>query len=222
MLNGSLVVVAGLVCVSAAQADITVGVTGSASPWLGYMNVFELPSNGGGFVFGSPWGVPDLTAQFNDPAHTLTMGPNTIGDPNPFWYQGGGGPGHAGNKIMEANLYQETTGVYSGVTLNFDGFVQSNTFTAAHELRIFIRDFASDYSSVNETITLMSSGAFHLSLATIADPSRHVQYGIQVKGANVWVTDVAPFGTAVFATPAPTSLALAGLGGLLASRRRRA
>ena len=30
------------------------------------MNVFELPANGGGFVFGSAWGIADLVASFDD------------------------------------------------------------------------------------------------------------------------------------------------------------
>ena len=205
-----------------AAADVTVGVDNSAAPWLAYMNVFELPSNGGGFVFGSTWGIPDLSASFDDGAGTLTVSPNTIGDPDPFWYVGGGGPGAAGNKIMEANLYQEVTGVYNGDTVNFEGTVLSNTFTAAHDAVFFIRDFAPDYSTVIETTAPLTPGAFSLSLATIADPARHIQWGVQVKGVNVWATDVAPFGNAVISqVPAPASAALLGLGGLCAIRRRR-
>ncbi len=205
-----------------AAADVTVGVDDSSAPWLAFMNVFELPANGGGFVFGSPWGIPDLNASFNDGAGTLTLSPNTIGDPDPFWYVGGGGPGAAGNKIMEANLYQELTGTINGENVVFEGFVQSNSFTAAHQATIFIRDFAPDYSSVVETTAPLNAGAFSISLATIADPARHVQWGLQVKGVNVWVTDVAPFGNAVISqVPAPASAALLGLGGLVAARRRR-
>lgn len=209
-------------CAGVAAADVTVGVDDSTAPWLAYMNVFELPSNGGGFVFGSPWGIADLNASFDDGAGTLTMSPNTIGDPDPFWYIGGGGPGAAGNKIMEANLYQELTGSINGENVIFEGFVQSNTFTSAHEATLFIRDFAPDYSSVVETTAPLNAGAFSLSLATINDPARHVQWGLQVKGVNVWVTDVAPFGNAVISqVPAPASAALLGLGGLVAARRRR-
>jgi len=205
-----------------AAADVTVGVDDSSAPWLAYMNVFELPSNGGAFVFGSPWGIPDLSAAFDDGAGTVTLSPNTIGDPDPFWYVGGGGPGAAGNKIMEANLYQEVTGSINGELVTFEGFVQSNTFTAAHEATLFIRDFAPDYSSVVETTSPLNAGAFSISLATINDPARHVQWGLQVKGVNVWVTDVAPFGNAVISqVPAPASAALLGLGGLVATRRRR-
>ncbi len=207
-------------CGSAHAAVVT---PDSAAPWLAYMNVFELPANGGGFVFGSPWGIPDLNASFNNPAQTLTLSPNTIGDPNPFWYIGGGGPGAAGNKIMEANLYIETTGVYSGQTLTFQGDILSNTFTGAHEAIIFIKDFAPDYSSSVTTTIPITPGPFSLSLATIPDPARHVQYGFQVKGVNVWFTDTAPFGNAVISTaiPAPMSAVALLAGGAIATRRRR-
>lgn len=225
------VLAAAAVCASANAA--TVNVDPSTGSWLAFMNVSELPANGGGFVFGSPWGVPDLTADFDDVAQTLTLGPNTINDPNEFWYQNTtgnaadpqnpGGPGQAGNKIMEANLFQESTGgALNGTTVTFEGVVLSNSFTPAHEASIFIRDFASDFSSFNDTTIPLTPGAFSISLNTIPDPSRFVQWGFQVKGVNVWSTDVAPFGNAVIATiPTPGAFAMIGAAGLVATRRRR-
>lgn len=215
----ALLVAAG---VSVSAQGAVVGVGDSTAPWLGFMNVFELPSNGGGYVFGSSWGVPDLVATFDDPNNKLTLSPNTINDPNPFWYIGGGGPGQAGNKIMEANLYIQTTGVYHGQTVTFEGNVVSNSFTAAHTAIAFIRDFAPDFSSVNEITIPLTPGAFSFSLNTINDPARHVQWGFQVKGVNVWSTDTAPFGNAVITTiPTPAGAGLLAIGGLLAARRRR-
>lgn len=208
---------------TAGLPSVNVGIDQSDAPWLAFMNVFELPANGGGFVFGSPWGIADLTAQFDDGANTLTMGPNTIGDPDPFWYIGGGGPGAQGNKIMEANLFQEVAGGLAGTTVNFSGNVLSNSFTDAHEATVFIRDFAGDFSSFEESRAAVdAAGNFSISLDTINDASRIVQWGIQVRGENVWVTDVAPFGNIVFATvPTPGALAILGMGGLMAGRRRR-
>jgi hypothetical protein len=197
---------------SAASAT-TVNVGDSTSPWLGFMNVYELDSNGGAFVFASGWGVPDLNTSFDDGLNTLTMSPNTVGDPDPFWYQGGGAPGALGNKKMEANLYQEVTDGFAGKTVSF---------TAAHDAVIFIRDYAADFSSFTETSVAATAGAFSISLATDAGAGRHVQWGFQVTGENVWETDTAPFGNMVISTvPAPTSLAILGLGGLVATRRRR-
>ena len=54
---GALVV--GALSASTARADVNVTVN-PADPYLGYMNVSELPSNGGAFVFGSGWGTADL------------------------------------------------------------------------------------------------------------------------------------------------------------------
>lgn len=209
--------------VGTAASAAVVGVDDSSAPWLGFMNVFELPENGGGFVFGSGWGVPDLSASFDDMAGTVTMGPNSIGDPDPFWYQGGGAPGAAGNKFMEANLYQQVDdGSLSGTTVTFEGVIASNTFTDAHNARVFIRDFAADFSSSVDVFADADTGAFSISLDTIADGTRHVQWGVQVGGVNVWVTDTTPFGTVVFnQVPTPGSLALLGLGGIAATRRRR-
>jgi len=208
---------------TAASAQTTVGVDQSGAPWLGFMNVFELPANGGGFVFGSGWGVPDLVATFDDPNNELVLSPNTVNDPDPFWYQGGGGPGQAGNKVMEANLYQEVTDGLAGQMVTFEGTILSDSTTSAHMGRIFIKDFAADYSSFNETIIdITGPGAFSISLLTDAGPGRHVQYGFQFIGENVWSTDVAPFGNITIGTvPTPASAALIGLGGLVASRRRR-
>ncbi len=212
----------GLLLNSTATAAI-VDVGNSGAPWQGFMNVFELPANGGAYVFGSPWGVADLVATFDDGNDKLTLSPNTIGDPDPFWYIGGGGPGAAGNKIMEANLYQEYTDVYNGQTLTFQGNVLSNTFTPAHSASIFIRDFAPDYSSFNQTIVPVTAGPFSISLATDAGVGRHVQFGFQVVGVNVWITDVEPYGNAMITTiPEPATLALLGFGALAMIRRRRA
>jgi hypothetical protein len=198
------------------MADTMVTVNPGA-PWLGFMNVFELPANGGGFVFGSPWGTADLTAVFSGPV--LTLGPNTVNDPNPFWYTPSGGPGAAGNKIMDANMYIEPAGSLPGQTVTFSGMVLSNTLTAAHSSVAFIKDFAPDYSSFNTITVPLAPGPFSISLATVNDPARHVQYGFETIGVNVWITDVGPYGN-VQIIPEPLGLMLIGFGSLLVSCRR--
>lgn len=174
-----------------AQLNVTVD---PAAINLGFMNVFLLPADGGGFEFGSVWGFADLTAVYD--GNILTLGPNTIGDPAEYWYIGGGGPGAPGNKIMEANSYAQLDGGLGGQTVTFSGTVTDYSLTDAHMVRVFIKDFAPDFSSFVESAAVLSAeGAFNISLATIDDDARHVQWGFQMIGVNVWATDVGPFGT---------------------------
>jgi hypothetical protein len=198
----------------------TVTVDPSAT-WNGFMNVFELPSNGGGFVFNSGWGTADLTATFSGPV--LTLGPNSVNDTSTFWYQGGGAPGHPGNKNMDANMYVEVTGGLSGQNVTFTGNVLSNTFVSPYTTVAFIKDFAPDFSS-NVTVSApLTPGVFSVSLATLPGSGRHVQYGFETIGPDVWVTDRDPIGNAqVTAIPEPAVLTLAGIATLcLAANRRR-
>ncbi len=217
-----------LLCANTAALGTTITVDPSAA-WIGYMNVFETPQHGGGYVFGSSWGPADLVATFSGPV--LTLAPNTIGDPNPFWYTPSGGPGAVGNKTMDANMYVEPAGSLPGQTVTFTGDVLANTLVGSvNQLGngwtsvAFIKDFAPDYSSSVQVTAPLTPGVFSISLATVNDPARHVQYGFETIGPNVWITDVGPFGNIqITAIPEPTSVALFGLslfGGLTAVRRR--
>ena len=105
-----------------------VNVTVVADPYLftvdpakivnAYMNVFQTPQNGGGFVFGSGWGVGDLRASYS--GSTLTLSPNIIGDPDPFWYVTTASPS-VGNKSMDASIYAEPAGSLPGCRLRWAG-----------------------------------------------------------------------------------------------------
>ena len=101
-----------------------------AETWLGYMNVSNLTANGGVYQFGQTWTPVDLKAVFAGPV--LTLSPNTISDPSPYWYSGGGAPGRPGNKIMDASMYVEKSGSLAGKTVVFTGSVLSQTLTVAH------------------------------------------------------------------------------------------
>ncbi|MEM1083083.1 MAG: hypothetical protein AAGI48_03105 [Verrucomicrobiota bacterium] len=178
--------------------------------WQGFMNVFNLPENGGGFIFSSEWGIDDLVSDISTASTVLTLSPNTIGDPNEFWYQNTtgtapdpvnpGGPGQRGNKTMEANLFLTfTDSVLSGQTVTFSGTVLSNSFTAAHSAEVFIKDFSPDFSSNTTNSVPLVPGPFSISLATDPGAGRHIQFGFVVTGENVWITDTAPFGKAEIA-----------------------
>ena len=200
-----------------ANADTTVTVDPLAS-WIGYMNVSELPANGGAFLFGGPWATPDLVATFTGPV--LTLLPNATNDPSSFWFTPSGGPGALGNKNMDANMYVETTGLYNGQTLTFTGNVLSNTLSdivnpngESWTSLAFIRDYSADYSSYVSITKPLVNGVFSISLATINDPSRHIWYGFETIGPDVWITDDAAYGSVqVIAVPEPPTSALIGLG----------
>ena len=206
--------------VARVDAAVIVGPDPGA-PWQGFMNVFELPANGGAYVFGSNWGTADLTATFS--GDVLTLGPNTINDPSTFWYVGGGGPGAPGNKNMDANMYVQSETLV-GETVTFTGTVLSNTLVSPYTSVAFIKDFAPDFSSFNQVTVPLTPGDFSITLVTNPAAGRHVQYGFETIGPNVWATDVGPKGNVqVTSVPEPASAAilLAGVGGLAAGLRRR-
>ena len=225
----TLIAAASLTVFLSAKAATTVTVDPTTLT-NGFMNVFETPQNGGGYVFGSSWGPADLVSSFS--GSTLTLAPNTIGDPNPFWYSPSGGPGAVGNKTMDASLYNETTGNYTGQTVTFTGSVLQNTlFGQVNQLGngwtsvAFIKDFAPDYSSSVSVTVPLNPGVFSISLPTINDPARHIQFGFETIGPDVWATDVAAYGNiTITPAPEPTVLAVATLCGtatLFISRRRK-
>jgi hypothetical protein len=199
---------------STAAASTNFNVNSSAN-WLGFMNVFAKPQDGGGYSFGSGWGTADLKAVFGGSG--LVLSPNTIGDPDPFWYTPSGGPGAVGNRTMEANFFQQFDGPLAGKNVTFSGTVLSNTLVSASNTNAlgngwtavaFIRDFAPDFSSFTSATVPLTPGAFSVTLFTANDPNRHVQFGFQVVGPNVWATDVAPFGNIVIGNAGinPTSI----------------
>ena len=92
------------------------------------------------------------------------------------------------------------------------------------QMPAFIKDFAPDYSSFTSSTIPIVNGVFSLNLATDPAAGRHVQYGFETVGPNVWVTDVASKGfVQITAVPEPSTSALAGLGAsaLLAIHRRQ-
>ena len=225
----SLLVVGAVAKSNAATFTVDPGAT-----WLGYMNVFDVGGPGygmgaaGGYQFGGAWGTSDLRATFSGP--TLSLQANTIGDPNSYWYTPSGGPGSVGNKIMDASFYQQFDGTLAGQNVTFEGNVLANSLLGPVDAAgrgwtavAFIKDFAPDYSSsVATTVALNSLGVFSVNYTAINDPARHVQFGFQVIGPDVWAGDPLTVPSVdIVAVPEPTSMVLAGLGAALLVIRRR-
>lgn len=106
-------------------AQNTVTVNANAEQ-VGYANVFETSTNGGAFVFGQAWGIPDLKTVVDTSNNTLTLQPNFNTWDNgtdPFWIDQ---TTFVGNKVFEANTYVEDNSLV-GSPLTFEGAVTSNT-----------------------------------------------------------------------------------------------
>ena len=158
---------------------------------LGYMNVYDLSDV---YLWESSWGFTDLVFYYNGDG-TLTLEPNHIGDFSDYWYDQ---VTWDGLKKMEANGYAQVDDGYAGVHLNFSCEVLSNSLTDAHSVKMFIKDFAPDFSSfVQEVVVLDATGHYEISMDTVNEAGRHVQWGFQMYGVNVHPDRAAEFGNMV-------------------------
>src|SRR6478752_7426232 len=110
----ALGIIFGALISASAQTTLQVD---STKPWIGYMNVYNISGGAqGGYVFGSGWGTPALTAFFTGTS-TATLLPNTnVWNPNdPFWVNTNTVPA-SGNKWMEANFYVDVGTALAGQT----------------------------------------------------------------------------------------------------------
>lgn len=220
---------AAIACVfagSRANADITVGVD-PAQTWVGYMNVSDLPANGGAYEFGSVWATADLPASFT--GGVATLGPNTnIDRDNPidtanggaeYWWQPPNDGTSPGDKNMAASFYVQNNAA-GGQTVTFTGDVLSNTLVSPYTSVAFIDDFTTGYALVNTVTTPLTPGDFSISLPINAGDI--LQYGFITTGPNARLADAPSLGSVqVTAVPEPASLGLLAVGGLMVVRRRR-
>lgn len=196
--------VAALILSSSAVVAQNVVDCSASDAWVGYMNVFALPADGGGYEFGSAWEVSMLKTELNASENTVILHPNfnTYGDnpTDPFWVNADTGEG---NKDLEASTYVEPGDTYNGVDLTFEGTVVENTLADGYTASFFIKalDPAAGYSDAfggTKVVELPVSGTFSIS-ATGAElaPGLIVQYGFIVKGVNANPADEAALGTVV-------------------------
>ncbi len=180
----------------AAQSQTTNVYVDPSQTWVGYMNVFDLPANGGAFEFGQPWGTADLPASFN--GSLLTLGPNvnTYAAGNTYWTN----PDGSGNKTCDASFYVQNDAL-AGDTITFSGYCNSNTLVSPYTSVAFIKDFAPDYSSsVPITASLVTGQTFSITLATSAGD--HIQYGFETIGPDANPATVASLGSVVVSSNA--------------------
>jgi prepilin-type N-terminal cleavage/methylation domain-containing protein/prepilin-type processing-associated H-X9-DG protein len=172
----------------------------------GYMNVTDIATGTFDPTVSGPWAVPDLRADFTS-GTSVTLAPCFVSDTSSFWYSPSGQPGATGTKRMEANVYGQADGTYAGKTVSFSGTVPSYTLLSGSgnwTVKAFVRDFAADYSTFSfAEVPITSTGAFSVRLDTIDDPTRHVQWGLQTTGPDVWVTDLPSKGS-VMVNAVPT------------------
>lgn len=183
-------------CFVSGIAQNTVEVDANAE-FFGYANVFELPANGGGYIFGEPWGVPDLQTIVDAGAGTITLQPNfnAWGDgTDPFWVDQNTGEG---NKIFEGNTYVEDASLI-GSELTFIGGTVSNTIAAGYNVVAFIKVFNADFSVVKEEFASLLAGEnFEVVYTNVEGTDTHLQYGFQVTGVNANPDNEAELGSVV-------------------------
>ena len=145
--KNALIVAAAAAITSTASAALEVSITPS-STLNGFINVSELPANGGAYVYGQSFPTAQTTAVFD--GNTLNLGPMTINDSASFWFQGSGtnpgGPGVAGNKNIDSSSYVEDDTI-AGQTIHFTGQVTGYTLVSPYTVTAFIKDFTPTYSS---------------------------------------------------------------------------
>lgn len=159
--------------------------------WVGYINVFELPSNGNAYQFGYPTGLGDLKSTLDSSINQLILQPNFSTHANnstdPYWVNQTTGEG---NKEIEASTYAEPGNTYNGENLQFSGYVISNSLDSNYTASFFIKalDPNNNYQDAlggTKFFTLPDTGFFSVS-ATAAELASGliVQYGFSVRGPN--------------------------------------
>lgn len=187
-----------LLAVAFMAAQTTVTVDASAQ-YNGYANVFETPANGGGFVFGSAWGVPDIKSVIDPGTNTVTLFPNfnTYADnpTDPFWVDQTTGEG---NKIFEGNTYVENNTNLIGQQVTFEGTVEAFTLDTDYVAKAYIKVFNSDFSVLKEeSVVLTQVGDFSITYTNVEPDDTTLQYGFSVTGVNANPADEPTLGNVV-------------------------
>jgi hypothetical protein len=198
------ILTACIILIGAAKSfgQTTTVTVNTADTWSGYMNVFDLSMN---YLWGSAWALADMKTTFSGNEVEIKPNYNAYNASDPYWANGA-----AGNKIMEANSFVESTSI-SGTTLQFDGTVISNTLAAGYTANAFIKvlDPAQGYATiVNQTAPLPTGGTFNLSAMIPSSPGLIVQYGFVILGLNANPITEVDKGSIILGAAAPLSVGL--------------
>src|SRR5580658_3171434 len=172
-------------------------------PWIGYMNVFNLPSQGGAYQFGSAWGLGALTSYYNPSTApyarlTLIAATNVWETTDTYWVQA---DGITPNKQMDANFYVQNDAL-EGQNITFSGYCISNTFNSSYTSTVFIKEFDVNYNVINSAVvTATNQGPFSISLQT--GTGAHIQYGFETIGPDANPTNVYNLGEAIYEVQYP-------------------
>jgi hypothetical protein len=180
---------------AAPAAEVTVDPSQS---WVGYMNVFNLPAAGGGYMFGSAWGPLALQAVFTGTS-LLTLSPctNVWETTDTYWVQA---DQMTPNKINDASMYVQNDSLINSNVV-FVGTCVDNSLTTSPEPLTgvsytsvaFIKAFNSGYGVIaSVTNTLVAGQSWGISLNTAG--AAHVQYGFETVGPDANPTSVGGLG----------------------------
>ncbi|HEV2328379.1 MAG TPA: immunoglobulin domain-containing protein [Verrucomicrobiae bacterium] len=173
--------------------------------WIGYMNWFNLPSQGGAYVGGGVWGTAALRANYNSatqPYTSLILQPctNVWETTDTYWVQA---DGISPNKQMDANYYVQND-TLEGQNLTFSGNCISNTFGGAYTSTVFIKEFNASYTVVNSAVaTAVTGQPFSINLQTGVAGGTHIQYGFETIGPDCNPTNMPNLGVAIYQVQYP-------------------
>ena len=192
-------VVAGLLMAASAPSALAqcvgnVGDVADSCGWYGYAVVFNNDTDGGGYVFDSPWGQDDLKSErASSTEAVLKPNFNAWADAeadggDSFWQNGA-----VGNKKFQGILYQYDTVGENAATYDFEGTV-AYTLAAGYEVQVYLKV---DGAEVN---AIVSAGDTTFSLSADAEgkDGSPVEYGWRITGPNANPADEATLGSVDF------------------------
>lgn len=125
--------------------------------------------------------MADLVAQVNPVNNTVTLKPNRINDPDPFWQTGN----LFGNKQMDASFFINNTTDLVNTAFTFTGVVVSNNLDGEYTEKAFIRIFDGSFNLLREITADLTPGTFSIFYDNSEGAAGvNVQYGFNVVGRN--------------------------------------